>query len=65
MPFLPEKMKMNKWPKLACNLNDKENYSIHAVALKQALNHGLVLKKVYSGISFRQETRLKPYLDWT
>ena len=56
-------MKINKCPKLACNFIDKENYSIHVVALKQALNHGLVLKKVYSGISFRQETWLKPYLD--
>ena len=42
---LPEKMKTNKCPKLVCNVSDKENYSIHIVALKQALNHGLVLKK--------------------
>ena len=60
LPFLPEKMKINKFPKLVCNLNDKENYSIHIVALKQALNHGLVLKKVHSVISFRQEAWLKP-----
>ena len=63
LPFLPEKMKINKCPKLVCNLNDKENYSIHIVALKQALNHGLVLKKVHSIISFRQEAWLKPYID--
>ena len=24
LPFLPEKMKVNKCPKLLCNLNDKE-----------------------------------------
>ena len=55
LPFLPEKMKINKSTKLVCNLNDKENYPVHIVALKQALNHGLVLKKVHSAISFRQE----------
>ena len=43
LPFLPEKIKINKCPKLVCNVTDKENYSIHIVALKQALNHGLVL----------------------
>ena len=63
LPFLPEKMKINKCPKLVCNVTDKENYSIHTVALKQALNHGLVLKKVHSVISFRQEAWLKPYID--
>ena len=36
---------------------------MHIVALKQALNHGLVLKKVHSVISFRQEAWLKPYID--
>ena len=63
LPFLPEKMKIDKCPKLVCNVTDKENYSIHIVALKQALNHGLVLKKVHSVISFRQEAWLKPYID--
>ena len=61
LPFLPEKMKINKCPKLVCNVSDKENYSNHIVALKQALNHSLVLKKVHSVISFRQEAWLKPY----
>ena len=56
-------MKINKCPKLVCNLNDKENYSIHIVALKQALNHGLKLISVHSVISFRQEAWLKPYID--
>ena len=63
LPFLPEKRKINKCPKLLCNLNDKENYSIHIVALKQALNHGLKLIRVHSVISFRQEAWLKPYID--
>ena len=45
LPFLPERMKINKCSKLFCTLYDKENYVIHIGALKQALNHGLVLKK--------------------
>ena len=63
LPFLPEKMKINKCPKLVCNVTDKENSSIHVVALKQALNHGLKLIRVHSGIKFRQEAWLKPYID--
>ena len=43
--FLPHRMKVNKVKKLVCNVIGKENYSIHIVELKQALNHGLVLKK--------------------
>ena len=53
LPFLPERMKINNCTKLVCNLNDKENYPIHILALKQALNHGLKLKKVDSVIEFR------------
>ena len=63
LPFLPDRMKVNKVKELICNVTDKENYSVHTVALKQALNHGLVLKKVHSVISFRQETWLKSYID--
>ena len=63
LPFSPEKMKINKCTKLVCKLNDKENYPVHIVALKQALNHGLVLKKVHSAIKFRQEAWLKSYID--
>ena len=59
LPLLPEKMKINKCPNLFCNVTDKENYSIHIVALKQALNHGLKLIRVHSVISFRQEAWLK------
>ena len=41
LPFLPDRMKVNKDNKLVCNLNNKENYLIHVLALKQELNHGL------------------------
>ena len=63
LPFLPDRMKVNKVKKLVFNVTDKENYSIHTVALKQALNHGLKLIRVHSVISFRQEAWLKPYID--
>ena len=62
LPFLPDKMQVNKINKLVGNVHDKNNYVIHVYALKQALNHGLLLKKVYEVISFRQEAWLKPYI---
>ena len=34
LPFLPERMKINKGSKLVCNVRDKENYVIHILALK-------------------------------
>ena len=61
--FLPDRMKVEKVKKLVCNITDKENYSIHIVTLKQALNHRLKLKGVHSVISFRHESWLKSYFD--
>ena len=46
LPFLSERMKINKCNKLVCNLYDKNNFVVHKRSLKQALNHGLLLKKV-------------------
>ena len=45
------------------NINGKENYVVHMRALKQALNHGLMLKKVHRVIQFNQEASLKEYID--
>ena len=45
LPFLPERNKIKNFNKLVCNIYDKENYIVHIRALKQALNHGLILKK--------------------
>ena len=47
-------MKIEKIEKLAANLHDKEEYVIHIRNLKQALNHGLVLKNVHRVIKFNQ-----------
>ena len=63
MPFLPEKMKIDKTQKLMCNLCDKKKYVVHISILKQALNHGLKLKKVHRVIEFNQEAWLKKYID--
>ena len=37
-------MKFEKFEKLVTNLHDKSEYVIHIRNLKQALNHGLILK---------------------
>ena len=63
LPFLPERMKINKCNKLVCNFYDKNNYVVHIRALKQALTHNLKLKKVHKAITFYQEAQLKPYID--
>ena len=47
LPFLPEGMKIKKVEKLATNLHDKTEYVIHTRNSRQALNHGLILKKVH------------------
>ena len=56
-------MKIEKVEKLVANLHDKTEYVIHIRNLKQALNHGLVLKKVHRVIKFNQNAWLKPYID--
>ena len=63
LPFLPERMKINKFSKLVCCLYDKNNYVVHIRALKHTLNHGVILKKVHSVIQFNQDAWLKEYID--
>ena len=63
LPFLPDRMKYEKVEKLITNLHDKTEYVIHRRNLKQALNHGLVLKKVNRRIQFNQIAWLKSYID--
>ena len=62
LPFLAEK-KIGNVEKLVTSIEDKENYVIHISALKQAIDHELILKKVHRVIEFRQEAWLKPYID--
>ena len=63
MPFLPGRMKIDKTQKFVCNLRDKKKYVVYISILKQALNHGLKLKKVHRVIEFNQEAWLKKYID--
>ena len=56
-------MKTEKIEKLVANLRDKSEYIIHIINLRQALNHGLVLKKVHRVIYFNQKTWLKSYFE--
>ena len=63
LQFFPERMKIDKCSKFVCNLHDNKNYVVHIRSLKQALNHGLILKKFHRVIQFNQEAWLKPYID--
>ena len=66
LPFLAERMEINKRKKVVCNMIGKINFDknnvVHIKALKQALNYGLTLKKVHRVIQFNQEAWLKPYI---
>ena len=63
LPFLPKKMKIDKCNKQVCDLHNKKKYVAHIKSLKQALNHGLKLKRVHRIIEFSQKAWLKPYID--
>ena len=49
---LPERRKINGVEKLITTLEDKKRYVVHLVALKQAVNYGLTLKKIHRVIEF-------------
>ena len=63
MPFLAKRMKINKCNKLVCNLYDQNNYVVCTGFLKQALDHGIILKKVHKVMQFNQKSWLKEYAD--
>ena len=63
LPFLPERKKVERVKKLICGIEDKKKYVIHIRPLKQALNHGLKLKKVHRIDQFKQKAWLKIYID--
>ena len=56
-------MKTYKCKKLVCDLHNKKKYVVHIKSLKQALNHGLKLKRVHRVIEFNQKAWLKPYIN--
>ena len=59
LPFLPEKVKVEKVEKLVANFRDKTDYVIHIRNLKQALNHGLVLKRLPRIVKFKTKSLVK------
>ncbi|XP_072403137.1 uncharacterized protein [Diabrotica undecimpunctata] len=72
IPFCPESLnpKTIKPPsrpreltKLMATLSPKKKYVIHYRALKQALTHGLVLKRIHRVLTFKQSPWLKSYID--
>ena len=63
LPFLPGRKKVNKVEKLISGIEGKEKFVMHIKVVKQALNQGLVLKKVHRVIQFSQKDWLKPYID--
>ena len=52
-------MQIEKFEKLVTNSHDKNEYVIHIRNLKQALNCGLVFKKVHRVNRFNRKTWLK------
>ena len=63
LPFLSERMKIEKVEKLATNLCDKTEYVMHIRNSKQALNHRLVSKQAQRVFKFSQNAWPKPYID--
>ena len=64
IPFMCSKMKVNGVEKLIPNLHDKRKYIVHIRALKQALDHGLMLEKIHRCIRFSQSPWMKEYIDF-
>ena len=62
LPFLTERIKIEKVEKLVANFHDKNEYVIHIRDLKQTLRYGLVLKKTHKVIKFNQNAWLKSYI---
>ena len=64
LPFMCEKIRVNGVEKLVPNLHDIKKYVIHVKALKQALDHGLVLERIHRVIQFKQSAWMKEYIDF-
>lgn len=67
LPFCSEHLVppslLSKEKKLLTTLFDKKKYVIHYRALKQCIEHGLILRRVHRVLVFSQSTFLKTYID--
>lgn len=65
LPFLCESKKspLSGAHKLLTTLENKERYVVHYLTLKQAVEHGLKIKKIHRGIKFTQSNYLQPYIN--
>ena len=61
LPFLPVRMKIEKFERLVANLHDWNEYFIHIRNLKG--NQELVLKKFHKILKFKQMAWSKSYID--
>ena len=64
LPFMSGKMKINGVDKLVPNLYYKRKYVVHIKALKQAIDHGLVLERIHRAIEFKQSAWMREYIDF-
>ena len=64
LPFMCGRMKINGVEKLVPNLYYKKRYVIHIRALKQVLDHGLVLECIHRAIEFKQSAWMREYIDF-
>ena len=63
LPSMCGKMKINGVEKLVPNLYYKRKYVVHIKALKQAIDHGLVLERIHRAIEFKQSAWMREYID--
>ena len=62
LPFLPERMKIDKCSKLVCNLFNKKIFRAHKF-VKASVKSKIKVKKIHRVIELNQEEWLKPYID--
>ena len=62
LPFLPERMRIEKIEKLVAHLNDKTKYVIHITYLK-LIKQWIDFEKTHRVIKLNQSGWLKPYID--
>ena len=62
-PLAVESLTVDGVKKLVPNLNDKIRYVAHHEELKLYLKHGMILRKVYEGITYTEKAFMKKFID--